>query len=110
MVKNKSTLFLLITVVIMVIFYVVHSKWRIAYEIDLDINFEVAEVQITPAFRALLYDKHENKLSLQRCVFYQRHEIKPGDIVVKEAGSEVLKVYRKDSLGNKTVHLQMDIK
>lgn len=110
MIKNKPSLFLLFAVVIMVIFYIVHSQWRIAYEIDLDINFEVTEVEITPAFRAILCDRDGNKLSLQRCVFYDYHKIKPGDVVVKQAGSEVLKVYRKDSLGNKTVYLQMDLK
>ena len=73
------------------------------------INFMVKKVEITPALRAVLYDNDGNKLRLQRFVFFERHGIQPNDIVVKEAGAEFLKVYRMDSLGNKTVHLRMSI-
>lgn len=100
-------MFLAIFITIVAILTIALSKWRIEYEKNLAINFEVERVEITPAFRAVLFDKYANKLRLQRFVLFDRHDIKPGDLIVKEKGSEVLKVYRIDSLGRKSLHLTL---
>ncbi|MCH8518007.1 MAG: hypothetical protein LAT68_17035 [Cyclobacteriaceae bacterium] len=107
--KRKSIVFLVFFVTIVIILTFMLSEWRIEHERNLDVNFKVAKVEITPAFRVILYDKDQNKLSLQRFVLYDYHDVKPGDLIVKEAGAEVLKVYRIDSLENKTVHLKINI-
>lgn len=106
--KIKSIVLLLffISVIVLTIFY---SKKAIEYERNLEINFKVSRVEITPALRAVLYDKDGNKLRLQRFVFFERHGIQPNDIVLKEAGAEVLKVYREDSLGLKKIVLTLKI-
>ncbi len=106
--KIKSIVILLffISVIVLTIFY---SKKAIEYERNLEINFKVSRVEITPALRAVLYDKDGNKLRLQRFVFFERHGIQPNDIVLKEAGAEVLKVYREDSLGLKKIVLTLKI-
>ncbi|MCC5922081.1 MAG: hypothetical protein JJU23_15500, partial [Cyclobacteriaceae bacterium] len=92
--KRKSIVFLVFFVTIVIILTFMLSEWRIEHERNLDVNFKVAKVEITPAFRVILYDKDQNKLSLQRFVLYDYHDVKPGDLIVKEAGAEVLKVYR----------------
>ncbi len=106
--KIKSIVLLLffISVIVLTIFY---SKKAIEYERNLEINFKVSRVEITPALRAVLYDKDGNKLRLQRFVFFERHGIQPNDIVLKEAGAEVLNVYREDSLGLKKIVLTLKI-
>jgi|SRR5690606_39749010 hypothetical protein len=108
--KRRSIVFLAILVTIVITLTIILSKWRIEHERNLAINFEVAKVEITPAFRATLYDKNANKLSLQRFVLYDYHDVKPGDLIVKEKNSEVLKVYRIDSLGKKSLHLTLNMK
>ncbi|WP_226390527.1 hypothetical protein [Penaeicola halotolerans] len=106
--KIKSIVLLLffISVIVLTIFY---SKKAIEYERNLEINFKVSRVEITPALRAVLYDKNNNKLDLQRVVFYRSHDVKAGDIVLKKAGSDVLRVYREDSLGLKKIVLTLKI-
>jgi hypothetical protein len=89
---------------------VVLSLRQVKYEKKLAINFEVYRVETTPALRSVLYDRKGNKLRLQRFVFFERHEIKPGDIIKKEKDSEVLKVYRIDSLGNRSLYLTLNQK
>jgi hypothetical protein len=107
--KRSSKVFLCVFLAIIVFATVYFSISRTKLERDMAIDFTVEKVEITPALRAVLYDKDRNKLRLQRFVFFERHGIQPNDIVVKEAGAEFLKVYRMDSLGNKTVHLRMKI-
>ncbi len=107
--KRSSIVFLFAFVTIVVLATVYLSISRTKLEKQMAIDFTVERIEITPTLRAVLYDKSGNKLRLQRFVFFERHGIQPNDIIVKEAGAEVLKVYRIDSLGNKTVHLQMNI-
>lgn len=107
--KSTSKVFLFVFVTITVIVTVYLSISRTNSEKEMAINFRVKRVEITPALRAVLYDKDGNKLRLQRFVFFERHRIQPDDILIKEAGAEVLKVYRIDSLGNKTIYLEMKI-
>ena len=107
--KRSSIVFLVIFVSIVVVVTVYFSIRQTNLEKEMAINFKVERVEITPALRAVLYDKNGNKLRLQRFVFFERHGIQPNDIVVKEEGAEVLKVYRVDSLGNKSVHLTMNL-
>ncbi len=107
--KRSSIVFLFVFLTIVVFVTVYFSISRTNSEKEMAIDFTVEKIEITPALRAVLYDKDGNKLRLQRFVFFERHAIQPNDIVVKEAGAEVLKVYRMDSLGNKTVHLRMNI-
>jgi hypothetical protein len=102
-------MFLVVFVTIVVFATVYFSISRTNLEKKMEINFKVERIEITPALRAVLYDKSGNKLRLQRFVFFERHGIQPNDIVVKEAGAEFLKVYRIDSLGKKTIHLKMNI-
>ena len=107
--KRSSTVFIVIFVSIVVFATIYFSISRTNLEKEMAIDFKVERIEITPALRAVLYDKDGNKLRLQRFVFFERHGIQPNDIVVKEAGAEVLQVYRIDRLGNKTVHLKMNI-
>lgn len=107
--KRRSIVFLVVFVAIVFFATVYFSIRRTNSEKEMAINFTVEKVEITPALRAVLYDKNGNKLRLQRFVFFERHGIQPNDIVVKEAGAEVLKVYRLDGLGKKAVHLRMNI-
>lgn len=102
-------MFLVVFVAIVAFATVYFSISKTKLEKEMAINFKVEKIEITPALRAVLYDKSGNKLRLQRFVFFERHGIQPNDIVVKEAGAEVLKVYRIDSLGNKTVFLKMNM-
>ncbi len=108
--KKKSTVFLVVFVTIVVVLTVMFSVRQVKYEKGLAINFEVDRVETTPALRSILYDKNGNKLRLQRFVLFDRHGIEPGDIIIKESDSEVLKVFRTDSLGNKDIHLILDQK
>lgn len=105
--KNKSKVFLIISVTVVIGLTIVLSKWRIEYERNMYVDFEVAKVEITPALRVVLYDKDENKLRLQRFVFYDRHCIKPGDLIYKEVGSNILSVFRIDSLGNQGLYMNL---
>ena len=95
---------------VVIVLTVVLSLRQVKYEKKLAINFEVYRVETTPALRSVLYDRKGNKLRLQRFVFFERHEIKPGDIIKKEKDSEVLKVYRIDSLGNRSLYLTLNQK
>ncbi|MFB9057516.1 hypothetical protein ACFFU9_12270 [Mariniflexile ostreae] len=107
--KKKSIMFLVVFVII-VTFSTIYFSIRINnLEKKMEIDFKVERVEITPAFRVVLYDKSGNKLRLQRFVFFERHGILPNDIVIKEAGSETLNVYRIDSLGNNVIHLKMNM-
>lgn len=108
--KRKSMLFLAIFAAVVVVLTVILSLMQVKNERKLAINFEVDRVKTTPALRSVLYDKNGNKLRLQRFVFFERHGIKPGDIIVKEKDSEVLKVYRIDSLGGRSLHLTLNQK
>lgn len=107
---KKGTVIFWVIFVISIVFLIVYSSIKqIKIERDIIINFEVYKVETTPAMRSVLFDKKGNKLRLQRFVFFKRHDIKPGDIIVKDKGSDVLKVYRTDSLGVKRVHLIMTL-
>ena len=108
--KRKSMFFLVIFAAVVIVLTVVLSLRQVKYEKKLAINFEVYRVETTPALRSVLYDRKGNKLRLQRFVFFERHEIKPGDIIKKEKDSEVLKVYRIDSLGNRSLYLTLNQK
>jgi len=101
---------LVIFAAVVIVLTVVLSLRQVKYEKKLAINFEVYRVETTPALRSVLYDRKGNKLRLQRFVFFERHEIKPGDIIKKEKDSEVLKVYRIDSLGNRSLYLTLNQK
>lgn len=107
--KRSSIAFLVIFVSIAVVVAVCFYFRQTNLEKEMAINFKVERVVVTSALRAVLYDENGDKLRLQRFVFFERHGIQPNDIVVKEAGTEVLKVYRVDSLGNKRVHLTMTL-
>ena len=107
--KQKTIMFLVIFVTSVALLIVSFSIKQTRVERDIVINFKVDSVQTTSALRSVLFDKNGNKLRLQRFVFFERHDIKPGDIIVKDEGSEVLKVYRIDSLGKKSVHLTMTL-
>lgn len=107
--KRSSIVFLAIfvtTVVIVIVFFSIRQN---KLEKEMGINFQVERVEVTPALRVSLYDKNGNKLRLQRFVFFERHGIQPNDIIVKKKGSKVLEVYRVDSLGNKHIHLSMNL-
>lgn len=100
-------LFVFFTIVILLTYY--FSIKRIKLEEGMEINFVVERVELTPALRAVLYDKNNKKLRLQRFVFFERHKIQSGDYIVKEKGAKYLIVYRNDSIGNKRVYLKMYI-
>lgn len=107
--KRSSIVFLSVFVTIVIFAIVYSSISRTKSEKSIAIDFTVERIEKTPALRILLYDKYGNKLKLQRFVFFERHGIQRNDVIVKDAGSEVLKVYRMDSLGIKTIHLQMKL-
>ncbi|SMD44095.1 hypothetical protein SAMN00777080_2710 [Aquiflexum balticum DSM 16537] len=106
--KRKSMFFLAIFAAVVIVLTVVLSLMQVENEKKLAINFEVDRVETTHVLRSVLYDKNGNKLRLQRFVLYDYHDVKPGDLIVKEKGSEVLKVYRIDSLGGRSLHLTLN--
>ena len=69
--------------------------------------FEINNVKVSPAGRCDFYDKNNKKLKINSYTFFERYEVKEGDIIVKEANSTTLTVYRKDSAGNKTVFFNL---
>lgn len=107
--ERKSKVFLAIFATVVLIFIITVTKWTVKRERDLTINFKVTRVEITPAFRAVFYDKNNNRLRLQRFVFYDYHDILPGDLIKKEKGDDFLYVYRFDSMGNNKLFLTMPL-
>lgn len=108
--RSPSRISLLVFTVVVISLTVILSLYQKNKEKKMAINFEVDRVEITPAFRSVFYNKENDKLSLQRFVFYEYHDIKPGDVIVKKEDSNFLKVYRVDSLGNKIIFLSMTMK
>lgn len=103
--KNKQMIFLIIFVVTIIVSTIILSMNQINKEQKMRINFEVSKIETTPALRSVFYNKIGEKLDLQRFVFYNFHDVKVGDIIVKEENSDTLKVYRLDSIGNKKIQL-----
>ncbi len=108
--NKRAKMFLAVFIMIVIVLTITLSMWSIQNEKEMDIKFEVDRVEITPALRAIYYDKDSSKLRLQRYVFFDYHDVKPGDLIVKDKGSEVLRVYRIDSLGSKSIILTMNLK
>lgn len=95
---NKGFLFLFgfVVVVLAISFTISHHYKKIDF--SKEVYFEVSEVRTSSALRSTLYDYQGNTFALTSYTFFERHNIKEGDIIRKEANSEVLRVYRKDSL------------
>lgn len=99
--SNKYLLFLPF-ICVGVLFFIgsAFSYYLKRVEYQKSIYFEVNKTEITPAYIVFLYDKNGNEFSLANTVFYDSSGIKPGDIIIKEAYSDSIKAYRKDSIGN----------
>lgn|SRR5690554_1271158 len=100
---KKQMVFLIGFVMIIVVLTIIFSRNQINDEKQMEINFEVNKVETTPALRSVFYNKEGDKLDLQRFVFYDFHDIKKGDIIVKDKNSEILRVYEIDSIGNRKI-------
>jgi len=72
------------------------------------IHFEVFRVECTPAMRCRLYDENGERLRSRASTFYVHHDIRPGDLVVKEVNSLRLEVYRKNDVGIYELLLDLD--
>jgi ABC-type Na+ efflux pump permease subunit len=103
----KKILFLIAFIVIVISVSILIGSIQFKTEKDLAINFIVYKIETTPALRVILFDEKGNKLKLQRFVFFDRDSIQQGDIIRKDKGSEVLRVFRKDSLGIEKLYLQL---
>lgn len=107
---NRSSLVSLFVYLAIIVFATLYcSEVQTNSEKAMDINFKVANIEVTPALRVRLYDKDGNKLNLQRFVFLRSDGIQRNDVIVKEKDSEFIKVYRTDTLGNKIVYLVLKI-
>jgi|SRR5690606_32520808 len=94
---------ILLPFVILILIFFVSSLWGYyskRSEYQKQIYFEVDKVEITKSFRANLYDKKGKEFFLTGITFYDFSGIQTEDIIIKEAYSDSIKAYRKDSLGN----------
>lgn len=94
---------ILLPFIILILIFFISSLWGYyskRSEYQKQIYFEVDSVKITKALRAYLYDKKGKEFFLTGITFYDFSEIKSGDIIIKEAYSDSIKAYRKDSIGN----------
>ena len=107
--KRSSIVFFFVFNIVVVIAPLVYTNIRNHSEKYLGIYFVVKKVEITPAFRANLYDKNGNKLRVANLVFYEFDGIQPNDVIVKDSGSTILKVFRMDSLGYSKIHFKINL-
>jgi len=98
--KYIFLLFLCFLLVTIVISYIDSEK-----EFGKDYNFIITKIELTPTKLMIFYNKDEEVFFNNfRIIYYE--DVKIGDKIVKEKGSKILKIFRKNKNGVFKKHLE----
>ena len=104
----KVLLILVVLPVTILFISILGNNYLEKKELNVAIEFKVDSISITPALRSNLYNKNGEKFNLKSYTFFKRHKIQKGDLLIKEAGSMELYIYRYSDKGEKQLHLKLN--
>jgi hypothetical protein len=107
--KKKNVIAILIFAITVITVSTILSKRSIKRGYEMSIDFKVDSVYVTLASKAQFFNKNKEGLMSYGFVFYDHDSVKKGDIIFKKRNSDILYVYRIDSLGNSNVVIKKNL-
>lgn len=87
-------------------FFIIRAYLASKKEDDSYYNFIITKIELTPAYRMILYYGNK-KILFHNFTIMDDEDVKIGDKVVKEKNSKVLKIFRKNKDGVYEKHIEI---